>query len=129
MTTITTPNWIANPAMKGREESYVTLTIDLTAAIKSWRSSLYAFEWLDADGNVKPCEELSADLADKRRAVEAALAEDAALEQPVLGISLMDNVEIGAGKAVLLTLAAHGHKTAQAHIPKSQRDEFGAFVV
>ena len=60
--------------------------------------------------------------------VEAALKSGRPIERPVLGIGIMDNVEIGAGKAVFLTLAAAGHKQIEVHIPSGNRDEFSPFT-
>jgi hypothetical protein len=40
----------------------------------------------------------------------------------------MENVEIGAGRAVFLTLAALGAKKLPVHIPKTHEDEFSPFL-
>lgn len=121
-------NWADSPAIKGREERYVTLDVDVARTIESWRRSLYAFEWLTEEGEIRAPGELGEAEAEKRRAVEAALDNTAALDKPVLGIGMFDNVEIGAGRAVFLTLAAQGATTLPVHIPKSQREEFSAFL-
>lgn len=122
------PDFIESGAVKGREERYVTLNVDVTKTLASWRASLYAFEWLTEEGVIRALDQLEAAEAEKRRRVEAALANGGALEKPVLGIGMLDNVEIGAGRAVFLTLAARGAQSLPVHIPKSQREEFSAFL-
>lgn len=102
--------------------------IDAAKALESWRTSLFSFEWLDENGNIKPFEDLSAAEADKRRRVEDTLDKGGALERPVLGIGLQDNVEIGAGRAEFLTLAARGMATIPVHIPKSCESDFKPFL-
>ena len=42
-------------------------------------------------------------------------------------IGMMDNVEIGVGRAELLTLAAAGIETMPVHIPKSSESDFKPF--
>jgi hypothetical protein len=40
---------------------------------------------------------------------------------------MMENIEIGCGRAEFLTLAAHGLKTMPVHIPKSNESDFKPF--
>ncbi len=119
--------FIDNPAIKGREDQYAEITIDIPRVIESWKSSLYSFEWLLSDGRIKDLGELPENEKPKRKAVEAALKSGTPIEKPVLGIGLLENVEIGAGKAALLTLAAHGHAHLNVHIPKANESDFQAF--
>ncbi len=117
-----------NPAIKGREDHYEAVTVSIPAILKSWRHSLFSFEWLTADGRIKAPEDLPEGERSKRRSVEDLLARGEPLETPVLGIGLMENVEIGAGKAVFLTLAAHQADTIPVHIPKSHAGDFKPFL-
>ena len=123
-----TITFIDNAAMKSSPDRYVTVTVDVAKILKSWRESLFAFEWMLPDGRLKPAADLPPAEQPKRAAVEDQLKKGAALEKPVLGIGLMDNVEIGAGRAVFLTLAARGVKKIPVHVPKSNRDEFAKFM-
>ena len=118
-----------NPVIKGREGNYKTITVDIALIVKSWRESLFSFEWMLPDGRIKTTEELSEMEQPKRMAVEDKIRTHAPLEKPVLGIGLMDNVEIGTGRATLLTLAAHGIATMPVHVPASHADEFKPFMV
>ena len=120
--------FIDNAAVKNNSDRYVTVTVDVAKILKSWRQSLFAFEWMLPDGGIKSAAELSAAEQTRRTAVEEQLKKNTALEKPVLGIGLLDNVEIGAGRAVFLTLAASGAKKMPVHIPKSSRDEFAKFM-
>lgn len=120
--------FVPNPTIAGRAGHYKTVTVSIPKIIESWRASLFAFEWMLPDGRIKTRDELSANEQPKRDAVEAQIAKGAALETPVLGIGLLENVEIGTGRAVVLTLAAHGVATMPAHIPASHEDEFAPFI-
>jgi hypothetical protein len=117
-----------NAAVCGNESRYVTMTVDTSLILKSWRESLFSYEWMHPDGRMKAKDELPATEQIKRDQVERAIAQGSIIEKPVLGIGLLDNVEIGAGKAVFLTLAALGVAAIPVHIPASHADEFEQFT-
>jgi hypothetical protein len=120
--------FIDNAAIISRPAHYVTVTVDVGRILESWRESLFSYEWVLPDGRLKSREELPVAEQPKRAAVEERLSRGEALEKPVLGIGLMDNVEIGAGRAVFLTLAALGAEKVPVHIPKTHEDEFSSFL-
>src|SRR5687768_17001951 len=102
-------HFVDNPVALG--ERYVTIDIDVGAVLESWRSSLFSYEWILPDGRIRALQELSPAEQPKRMAVEERLEQREPLEKPILGIGLLENVEIGSGKALFLTLAARGCKT------------------
>lgn len=106
---------------------YVAIHVRVPEIVKSWRLSLFSFEWLKADGKIKTPEELSETEREKRRAVETLLREGTPLPMPILGIGVTDNIEIGCGRAEFLTLAAMGVQTVPVHIPKSCESDFKPF--
>lgn len=118
-----------NPVAKNRAGHYLEITVDTAKIMKSWRESLFSFEWLLPDGRIKSAAELSDSERPRREAVETALATNQPLEKPVLGIGMMDNVEIGSGRATFLTLVAHGLKTIPVHIPSGNEADFKKFRV
>lgn len=119
--------FIENPALHGRANRYICIVIDVPGVLESWRRSLFSFEWLRPDGEIKDLPELPAREQPKRAAVEQKLETGMPIEQPVLGIGLMENVEIGIGRAEFLTLAARGVTRMPVHIPASNESDFKAF--
>lgn len=117
-----------NPAIKGREAGFAELRVDAAKVVQSWRQSLFAFEWLNPDGKVKSLSELPEREKAKRSDVEERLKRNAALDKPILGIGLYDNVEIGSGRAIFLTLVAQGIRIIPVHVPRGQLDEFSDFA-
>ncbi len=116
-------------SLKGREDRYQVVKVKVDKVLKSWRSSLFSFEWLTADGAIKGLDDLSITERDKRLRAEKTLKESDKIERPVLGIGLLDNVEIGAGKEIFLTLAAQGRKDMEVHIPASCVKAFKEFII
>lgn len=102
----------------------MNIEVDVALVLKSWRLSLFSFEWLRPDGSLKALKELAENEAQKRRLVEEKLKNGIALEKPVLGIGIADNIEIGAGRAEFLTLAAQGIAVIPVHIPAANKSDF-----
>lgn len=119
---------IDNPALKGREDRYMRVMVDTARVLKSWRASLFSFEWLMPDGSIRELDDLPLHERDKRLKIEKLLQGQNPLERPVLGIGMLDNLEIGAGRDVFLTLAAHGQTVIEVHIPLSCQKEFKEFI-
>lgn len=128
MASIKTVNFIDNPAIASRREGYLDVTVNTEKVLKSWKRSLYAFEWMLPDGRIRSCGELPEAEQPRRRIVEEKLERNEPLEKPVLGIGLLDTVEIGAGRATFLTLAALGLESVPVHIPQSSEKDFTPFL-
>lgn len=117
-----------NPALKGREDKFITCDVKVAAVLASWQESLFAHEWLTPEGDIKSPEAMTEKIRDKRETTEHIIHSTAMLDRPVLGIGIMDNIEIGAGKDLFLTLAACGASFIPVHIPKSHEQEFRMFI-
>ena len=117
-----------NPALKGREDKFMTCDVKVAAVLASWQESLFAHEWLTPAGVIKSPKDMTEEIRNKRIAIEQIINSTAALDRPVLGIGIMDNIEMGSGKDVFLTLAARGASFISVHIPKSHEQEFRMFI-
>lgn len=121
-------SFIDNPAIQDRAEKYLCVDVDIQKVLNSWRSSLYAFEWITPEGRIKEIQELAESEQQKRRAIEQKLRNGETLAKPVLGIGILENVEIGIGRHEFLTAASRGLKRIPVHIPKSNHDDFTPFL-
>lgn len=121
-------HWTDSPSIKGREDRYTVVRVDASRVLKSWRSSLFSFEWLAPDGGIRALDDLPMHERDKRLKVETALSKGLPVERPVLGIGILDNVEIGAGREIFLTIAAQGGREIEVHIPLSCRGDFKEYL-
>ncbi|HNQ91341.1 MAG TPA: hypothetical protein PKI93_00245 [Alphaproteobacteria bacterium] len=117
-----------NIALKGREDNFVMAEALVAPVLASWRESLFAHEWLHQDGSIRKPAEMSEKMRLRRKTVEELLGTDAALERPVLGIGILDNIEIGAGRDLFLALAAKGIDRIPVHIPKNHIEDFRFFI-
>ncbi len=116
-------------SLAGQEKQYVVVPVSAYKVVQDWRKSLFSYEWLDREGNIRSLTDLKDSDRAKREAVEKALSMGSMLKRPVLGIGINDNVEIGAGKDVFLTLAANGYDPIPVHIHASNKDLFEGFMI
>lgn len=121
--------FVDNDAIEGREQNYVTIRVCVSEVLRSWRMSLYSFEWVTPEFEIKKLEELPEKEQKKREEVEERIRKGVPIEMPILGIGMLDNVEIGSGRAIFLTLAANGLDEMPVHVPAIYSSDFDDFVV
>lgn len=109
-------------------DKYMIVRVDTLAVLKSWKASLFSFEWLTPEGAIRSPDEMPVREREKRLEVEKSLQAGAALDMPILGIGLLDNIEIGSGRAVFLTLASMGHTAIPVAITKANEKDFKKFL-
>ncbi len=114
---------IDNSAVQGIEDRYALLTFDLNKAIESWKSSLFSFEWLTSEGDIRDFEALGEKQREQYQTVSALIQSNDSLERPIIGVGIMDNIEIGSRRDVLLTAFASGVRTMEVHVLKTHLDE------
>ncbi len=122
-------SFVDNSELEGDQAAFETVTVRVPTVLRSWKSSLFSFEWIKPDGSLKDIYELPHHLRERRLAVEEKLKSGQALEKPVLGIGLLETIEIGVGRDVFLTLAAHGVTEIPVHIPVNMAREFSSYRV
>lgn len=113
-----------NPAILPRRLEYQDMTLAIADILASWRQSLLAHEWLDENGATRPKNALSQRHRRQREHIENLVAEARPLPKPVLGIGMFEHIEIGAGRDVVLTLAALGFGTVPVHVPLAHAEDF-----
>lgn len=118
--------FIDNSAKKSNGPNYVEMNVNAGKVIDSWRKSLFSYEWL-SEGGFKKIADLSIKEQERRQEVEEDIRSGEKLERPILGMGVLDNVEIGSRRATFLTLAILGRETIPVHVPIGQKDFFEKF--
>lgn len=124
-----TPRFTDHPNVAANRDAYTDATLDIAKALPSWRQSLISYKWLNAEARPKG----ASDLADEQRAqvddVIRILTRGDALPKPIVGLGMLDNLEVGSGAAIVATLAAQGVKTIPVHVRKAQEKGLKKFLV
>lgn len=119
---------IDNSSIAGRENSYETIDVNVKAVLASWKISLFSFEWLLPDGSIRVPEELPEAEKEKYHNVLSLYESGKELERPILGIGVMDNIEIGSRRDVFLTMTSQGFEHLSVHIPKVNKNDFTPYL-
>ncbi len=125
----TAQKFIQNPHIREKESKYTTVQLNMDKTIQSWRMSLFSFEWLLPDGKLRCSDEMTSSVYEKYNLALTYYKNDQSLPMPILGIGVMDNIEIGSGKEFVLMLYGQGVKSFQAHITKQDEKEFLPFIM
>lgn len=121
-------HFIDNSIISGKEGAYRIETVHVGKILESWKFSLFSFEWLTPDGHIRDISGLPALEQEKYQRILLKLSHHEPLERPVLGIGIMDNIEIGSRRDVFLTLAKQGFKQLPVHIPIANLQEFTPYL-
>lgn len=114
-----------NPAAR---DNFISVTIQCEAIIKSYKQSVFSYEWLNADGAIKEPESVTEAEQQKYKIANTKIQQGETLEKPILGVGMLDNVEIGSGRALLIALVRNKIQTADVHIPIADLDFFKEFI-
>lgn len=123
-----TLTFIDNKIITNKEGAYRTEIANVGKILESWKFSLFSFEWLTTEGNIRDLLELPKLEQEKYQEIMLKLSRDDPLERPVLGIGVMDNIEIGSRRDVFLTLAKQGYNKLPVHIPIANLKEFTPYL-
>jgi len=123
------PVFADSPVVAAAPERYAEIMIDAAKVLQDWRQSLLAHELIDKNGFVKGDDDITETRLEKRERIRLRLEAGQALEKPILGIGMFDNVEIGSGSDILTTLVMEGVTVLPVHVRTSQLAEFCAFKV
>ncbi len=121
-------HFIDNRGLKGREDKYISVSVSSKKILESWKSSLFSFEWLTPDGKIRSLNELGELEKQKFEAITLLLKNGDAIEKPILGIGILDNVEIGSRRDIFLTLAVQGISSISVHILKTDEKDFEGYL-
>ena len=121
--------WVSSQSVKDHPNPYTVLTVDISKIVKSWRQSIIAHEWLDQGTHFRDVEHLSFHLRRQWEETLANIESGQDLERPILGIGIIDNVEIGTNRAIISVARTLGWKTIEVVVPEKMVDLFEEFKV
>lgn len=104
------------------QQDYVVLTLPLDGLIESWRASIVAHEWL-YQGQCRAKDDLKTDdLKQEWQNICDQFESGADIERPLLGIGMLDNIEVGTNRAVVSVAHHLGLSSIEVLAPKSMAD-------
>ena len=102
---------------------YVEIIVSLAVLVKAWSHSAFAYEMLESGGSIKPDTKMGHDILERYLRAQNALKNGDAVTKPVIGIGIMDNVEIGIGREIAVAAYAIGLDNMPVHVRVQQSKE------
>lgn len=104
-------------------EDYSELILCPNDIIKAWSLSLFAHEMLAPDGSIKNEKDMSGTTLQRYIEVSEAIKRGEKIAKPVIGIGLMDNIEIGIGREVIVACAKMKMDKIPVYVRNAQAQE------
>lgn len=98
---MTEPVFYDHEIVQKSPSDYGEMTVSPAIILQAWSHSMFAHEILDPNGNVKPDDALAEATLDLLLRAQDALKRGEPIAKPVLGVGIMDNVEIGIGREIV----------------------------
>lgn len=124
-----TPRFMDHPSVSANPGAYGNGSLDVEKALPSWKQSLIAYKWLDAEGRPKKPDALDDEQRAQRDDILRILAKGDALPKPIIGLGMFDNVEVGSGAGIIATLADIGVKILPVHLRIAQEKGLKKFLI
>lgn len=114
------PVFINHEVVNASPDDYVEIMVAPSRLLDAWAQSMFACEMLSKNGDIKPVEEMHEDIREKFLTVKKVIEQGGSVTKPVIGIGLMDNIEIGIGREISVALYAGGVAEMPVHVRKAQ---------
>jgi hypothetical protein len=121
------PEFYDHEVVQRAPDDYVEMTLSPAKILNAWRMSIFAHELLNGDGTTKGVNDMHPDHMKKYIDISELMNRGEPLAKPVLGIGIMDNVEIGIGREIILVANDMGLEELPFHVRKSQADDIKSF--
>ena len=117
------PQFYDHEVVKKSPQDYVEFTLSPSRILKAWQSSLFAHELLDKDANVKDDKDMAPETYQRYIDATEALKRREAIAKPVIGIGIMDGVEIGIGREIIAACQTMGVDDIPVSVRRAQADD------
>ncbi len=123
------PKFIDHPNVASNKDAYIDGVLDIAKALPSWQQSLLAYKWLTSEGHAKPLDTLGGEQRTRYDEALALLSSGKPLQKPIIGIGMVDNIEVGSGAAIVVLMAHKGITQIPVHIRAGMAKKLMKFMV
>ena len=98
---MTPPVFIDHEIVRRTPNDYTEMQLHPDKILKAWALSLFAHEVLEKNGAVKTEDKMSDTTLEKFISARHAFEKGEEVTKPVIGVGIMDNIEIGIGREIV----------------------------
>lgn len=117
------PQFFDHEIVQKSPDDYVELVINPVDLLNAWSLSMFAHELLNKDGTVKSQSDLSDQTLEKYVTAVEMIKRAEPLSKPVIGIGIMDGIEIGIGREIIAACAAMKTPSIPFNVRKAQASD------
>ncbi len=120
------PTFYDHEIVQQSPDDYAELTLSPRVILDAWALSMFAHELLDRDGAVKDKSDIKNETLERYVAAEESMKRGEGVAKPIIGIGIMDGIEIGIGREIIAAAHVMGVKDIPVHVRQAQADEVKA---
>ena len=120
------PRFYDHEVVRKSPKDYVEIITSPKAILRAWSLSLFAHELLGKDGQVKDKHDIKDETLKRFVMAEESIKRGEDIAKPVIGIGIMDGIEIGIGREIVAVAQVMGVKEIPVHVRRAQADEVKA---
>ncbi len=117
------PQFYDHEVVQKTPETYQEISVSPAHVLTCWRSSMFACEVLDNNGEIKPEDKIAPDTLKRYLECIEMIKRGEETPKPILGYGIMDNIEIGVGREIILAAKTLGLIEIPVHIRKAQAND------
>lgn len=122
------PNFYNHEVVQKSPDDYVEILCSPDQILSAWRLSMFAHELIDKNGAVKPQSAMQGHVLQKYLTALESLKRDEDIAKPILGVGMMDNIEIGIGQEIVAAAKNIDIAEIPVNVRKAQVDEVKKLV-
>lgn len=96
------PQFYDHEVVQKSPQDYNEIMVSPAHILKCWQASMFACEVLDKQGNIKQQDDMAPDTLKRYIDCLEIIKRGEETPKPILGYGIMDNIEIGVGREVVL---------------------------
>lgn len=120
---MTEPAFYDHEVVRRSPADYVEMRLSPSALLKAWSLSMFAHEMLANDGTVKPVDCMNTETLEKLLYAQDAMKKGEAVAKPIIGVGIMDNIEIGIGREIVVAAQTMNIPEIPVHARQAQARE------
>jgi hypothetical protein len=117
------PQFYDHEVVQKSPQDYSEIVVSPTHILKCWETSMFACEVLDKQGNIKQQDDMEPSTLKRYIDCLEIIKRGEETPKPILGYGIMDNIEIGVGREIVLAAKTLDINEIPVNIRKAQAED------
>jgi hypothetical protein len=109
-------------------DEYIEMTFNPALILKAWALSMFAHEILTHEGDIRDEKNMNEATLAKFLQAQDAFKKGEKIPKPIIGVGIMDNIEIGIGRETVAAALALNIRELPIHTRQGQAEEVKSLI-